>query len=740
MTLKGSVSTTPSPLNSSCLSTHADLPVIPLALQVHDNYTTILSMPKLLPLKSFIMDADDSYHFLLAELVPAELEALPGVDLGDLNHPSISRSLCNSGLFSTEEVLASAGPHPKAGPLYTPDEAVDLALLVSESLKPNWRGLRVPVKSHLNLKALEFLLKDYSDPWILRGSTYGWPLSRDPALHLSGVTWPNHDSCNRHMAQVNEFFWDEVNHGAIFPLGPAPVKIPPPISTIPLLCVPKPPSLTKVRVCGDMSFPAGSSVNDGISTDTYEGEPFRCRLPSIWDFLAQVKEIGLEDAVIAKADFSRGYRQVPIDPGDWLKQMFQLPQLGFALDTRAVFGGRPCCSMMQRTHQALAWAGINTAVSIDQAELELSRNPLLSSHRSCSPYVDDSLLAAHRACSSSVWANLLAVFEATNIQLSTTEGHICPPSRSMRALGFDVDLDSVSVSIPRHKLDEMIEFVQMILSKDSVSRHEIKRLLGRICRCIMIIREGRRFIGRLLLLLQGPPLPAHVPVPLPVGAKEDLLWWLRHGPQLNHKTLITLTNLPLTSVFLVDGRGSSKDLPPSVGGLCYHTCQFFSMVVPEQFYQVPVHVIEAIALLAASRLWVPLLPGGNLIPIGSDNQAVVAAFQFGRAKDQYLAAMARLLWGVFATSSCSFQLRYVKSEKNSSDGVSRLDRRHINFLTSQGWQRLHLPEAYFSLDESDPFLYQVEIPGTCKQDAFCSSSSPLQPAPNTQDSVNVEPL
>ena len=116
----------------------------------------------------------------------------------------------------------------------------------------------------------------------------------------------------------------------------------------------------------------------------------------------------------------------------------------------------------------------------------------------------------------------------------------------------------------------------------------------------MIIREGRWFIGQLLLLLQSPPLPSHVPVPLPCGAKEDLLWWLRHGPRLNHKTLITLNKLPLTSVFLVDGHGCSKDLPPSGGFICYHTHQFFSMVVPEQFHEEPIHVIEAIALLAIS--------------------------------------------------------------------------------------------------------------------------------------------
>ena len=110
----------------------------------------------------------------------------------------------------------------------------------------------------------------------------------------------------------------------------------------------------------------------------------------------------------------------------------------------------------------------------------------------------------------------------------------------------------------------------------------------------MVIREGRRFIGRLLLLIQGPQLPANTPVSLPDGAKEDIQWWLTYGPKLNSKTLLSLPSLPLTSVFLVDGRVDPGS-PPSVGGLCYHTKEFFSMTVPSFFYDKPIHIKEAIA-------------------------------------------------------------------------------------------------------------------------------------------------
>ena len=163
-----------------------------------------------------------------------------------------------------------------------------------------------------------------------------------------------------------------------------------------------------------MSFPPGFSVNDGIPVDMYEGDIYRCCLPSIWDFVAHIRHIGIKDAVIAKADFSRGYRQIPVDPADWVKQMFHIPSKGFFMDTRAIFGGRPCSLMMQRTHQALAWAGTNTDVQVDDEELSTSVNKDLSLYRACTPYIDDSLQAAHKACAKSSLDNLLNVFASSS--------------------------------------------------------------------------------------------------------------------------------------------------------------------------------------------------------------------------------------------------------------------------------------------------------------------------------------
>jgi hypothetical protein len=669
------------------------------------NPTATISQDQNLP-----QDAADDYHFKLASLAPVDLVDLDQKDMGRLDHPASFLSREATGRYSCAEIAAAAGPRPPEGPRYTPDEALELALRVEHSGRPNHTKLRIPVRSHLNIPALAFALADCPDAWPLRGATFGWPLGRDPAVHLSGITWPNHNSAVKHMDQVQKYVETEVRLGALFPLGPAPARLAPySISTIPLLTVPKPPHPTKVRVCGDMSHPAGASVNNAIPEGVYGGEEYRVRLPSIWDFAAMLREVGLRDVRVGKADLSRGYRQLPVCPGDWTAQLFFVPGAGYVMDTRAIFGGRPCGLFMQRTNQALSWAAVGTMVTTDPDLTAKSHEPLHAAYRGITNYIDDALFTAHQACADSAWQNLLTVYDAANIQLSSTPGHVSPPGRQVRALGFDVDCDTGILSIPADKLQEMVSFAGALLNAGHATRHQIKQLLGRICRCIMVITEGRAFIGRLLSLLRGPPQPPLDLVPLPNGALEDLRWWVRHGPHLNGRALIEPPAPTLTSAFLVDGRGRQADGgPPSLGGLYYAGKEFFAMTAPARFHTAPVHVIEAIALLAAARAWVHTMPAFSLVAIGSDNQPVVNAFQYGRATDPALAAMARLLWGIFATSTCTFKLRYVPSKQNSADGVSRLSQTDIQTLSDLGWRRVSLPASFFDLDETDVFRYQAE--------------------------------
>ena len=189
---------------------------------------------------------------------------------------------------------------------------------------------------------------------------------------------------------------------------------------------------------------------------------------------------------------------------------------------------------------------------------------------------------------------------------------------------------------------------------------------------------------------------------------EDLRWWVTHGRRLNVRALMLLPVVSRDSYFVVDGRGLSAEGWPSVGGLDFVNKRFLSTVVPREFAKSPVHVIEAVALLVAVRLWLWRIASPGLIPIGSDNMAVVHAVQGGKAKDPALAALARLLWGLFACHGSDCLLRYVPTVDNKSDGVSRLNGDHVSFLLSQGWIQDLPSESMFSIDENSPFLFQEE--------------------------------
>ena len=85
------------------------------------------------------------------------------------------------------------------------------------------------------------------------------------------------------------------------------------------------------------------------------------------------------------------------------------------------------------------------------------------SRRSCSTYIDDSLVVANRAVMSSVWDNLLRVHKLSNVALSSTPGHLSEPSWKVTALGFEVDLDAGTVSLPEGKLGELVDMARTAL-------------------------------------------------------------------------------------------------------------------------------------------------------------------------------------------------------------------------------------------------------------------------------------
>ena len=149
-------------------------------------------------------------------LDPVVLSDVSQVDLGNLEHPAVTRCSSRLGRYAVTDLEGLGIKSPDLGPLYTPVEVSKIAQYVSSFGAPNYCGAKIVVRSHLNLGVLEFLLADYPNEWIFRGAKYGWPLCRDGSFPLSGVTWPNHSSARSNMKKVLEWVRNEGQKGAIF--------------------------------------------------------------------------------------------------------------------------------------------------------------------------------------------------------------------------------------------------------------------------------------------------------------------------------------------------------------------------------------------------------------------------------------------------------------------------------------------------------------------------------------------
>ena len=87
------------------------------------------------------------------------------------------------------------------------------------------------------------------------------------------------------------------------------------------------------RVIVDLSWPCGHSVNDGIPSDSYLGEPLVLRYPTIDDIVDGVVALG-HGCHLYKCDLQKVHHQFPVDSKDY-------PFLRYTWDKHFLFRHHP---------------------------------------------------------------------------------------------------------------------------------------------------------------------------------------------------------------------------------------------------------------------------------------------------------------------------------------------------------------------------------------------------------------
>ena len=162
------------------------------------------------------------------------------------------------------------------------------------------------------MKVWRTLLHDYHDNVICEFLEFGWPLRH------SLPTLPVFDLCTHRGAlnfpiAVADYFHGEILRRVAGPFAEPPFKDAFVVS--PLNTVPKRDS-TERRVIVDLSWPSGSSVNDGIPSDSFLGEPLGLKYSTIDAIVNVIVALG-RGCLPYKRNPRKAYRQFPVDSRDY---------------------------------------------------------------------------------------------------------------------------------------------------------------------------------------------------------------------------------------------------------------------------------------------------------------------------------------------------------------------------------------------------------------------------------------
>ena len=373
--------------------------------------------------------------------------------------------------------------------------------------------------------------------------------------------------------------------------------------TSPLLTVPKKDS-TSCHIVMDLSFPLGSSVNDGIPKDAFLDDPFQLYLLGIDTLVVIIQKFG-KGCLLFKKDFRRAYYQPPVDPCNY-------HYLGYPfdnLDTVFPLGLRTATMACQCSTNAIPFfhhlqGYFSTNCVDDFGGCDTPQNALSFTMP---------------------WNSFSIYWDLTQLVTKTV-----PPSTLMIFLGILFNTLAMTMSIQPEKLSELLTKIHKVYHQCYISWHKLQSFLGLMAFVTSCVRPAPIFISA---LLNGLRSLQHSEFPyLNDEIKSDLQWWLDFLPQYNGVSLIPpsvyCAETIVTDACLFGAGGV-------FGNECFHTT-FPNHIIEDTDYQI--NVKEILAIIVSLRLWASQLKGHCLL-IQFDNETSVQVINSRRSRSPLLQPM-----------------------------------------------------------------------------------------------------
>ena len=395
---------------------------------------------------------------------------------------------------------------------------IHLAKVIHESGVPNYRQVRVPITSGINVEAWKRHRYDYKDQLIIQYLQFGFPLSIKEPDSLCKQNPKNHFSAIQHSKAISDYLTKEGNFGAI--LGPIKNVTDCPMHCSPLLTRPK--DIDKRRVILDLSFPPGGSLNDHVDRECFDASAFSLRFPSIDTIVHEISKYG-DDVTLAKIDIERAFRNLRVEPADAMKLGIKWENDAY-IDAAVTFGWVHGSAAFQRVSDAVTFiaakAGINMVA-----------------------YIDDYIIISPKATAQRHFDTLASIL--SQLGLPSNPQKQTPPSRALTCLGIQIDIDANSLSIDPQKLTSIYIECQAVRNKHHLTKKGFQSLLGKLLYLHKCVIPARIFINRMLALFREKSNERRIH--LTSDFHKDLAWFLAFLPQFNGITCIKNLTCPTTT-------------------------------------------------------------------------------------------------------------------------------------------------------------------------------------------------
>ena len=523
---------------------------------------------------------------------------------------------------------------------------VDMFEHVHASGQPNYISCRVPlINSNLNIEKWRERLLGYDDVVVCDYLEFGFPLDFRKGSKLSYDERRNHKGARDYPGFINGYLDRECGAGRI--AGPFCSN---PLSTSlvlsPMNTVPK-SSLDERRVIVDLSWPAGCSVNDGISKDMYLGQIIDLHYASVEQVCKMVIQVGV-GAHIYKRDLRHAYRQIPVDPGDFKYLGYFWNEMMY-FDTVLAMGQRNAAMACSRTTKAIIYVHE------------------LAGYMGTS-YLDDLIGVSSPQVSDAAYSHL----GETLLELGLFENKekACPPATTQIVLGIEINTIEGTMAVPAEKLEEIIALVAFWQRKRRTTKVQLQSLIGKLQFVSKCVLQSRVFLNRLLESLRA--ISKKRSIKLSDSFKKDIKWWSMFVVDYNGVSFI-----PAVAWAEPDITFATDSCLKGCGGMCFK--EYFHTSFPKFIMDqsLRIHHLEMLAVLVGVRIWGKYCVGMK-VQIFCDNEAVVTVINSSKTRDPFLATCIRELWLEVARNAFELRAIHLPGEENRvPDWLSRWDLENV---------------------------------------------------------------